>query len=174
MTDLMLYLFLGFCAVFIVIYLVTGAEWCQRLMLKKYFPQTVEILKHYQSIYEMWQLIVQRLDKVDKDIKWGTTDRIKYYLITNNQEELEKLNELYLERKQLIEREKKVKELLKQDKFLIEAQAPFILFNDIRPYQIYKRQEFNIFDVMWVHRKQKKFEKIVKKHLTYLENYDIM
>ena len=85
------------------------------------------------------------------------------------QEELKKFNELHLERKQLIEHEKKLKELLKQDKFLIEAYTPFILFNEFRPYQIYKRQEFCLFDVMCTHRKQKKVKKILDKHLSYLE-----
>lgn len=174
MTDLMLYIFLGSCALIIMIYLITGAEWCQRLMLKKYFPQTVELLKHYQTVYEMWQKTVQRFDEIDSDIKWYTVDRIKYYFITNNQEAILELNELYAERKQLAEHEKNLKELLKQDKFLIEAQTPFILFSDFRPYQIIERQDFNIFDIVWVHRKQKKFEKIVKKHLTYLEDCDII
>lgn len=169
----MLYLFLGSCALIIMIYLITGAEWCQRLMLKKYFPQTVELLKHYQTLYGMWQLTIQRLDKIDEDIKWHT-DRLEFYLVTNQRDKFEELNELYFERKRLVEHERNLKDLLKQDKFLIEAQAPFILFSDFRPYQIIERQDFNIFDIVWVHRKQKKFEKIVKKHLTYLENYDIM
>ncbi len=173
MTDLMLYLFLGFCALFIIVWLVTGAEWCQRLMLKKYFPQTVEILKHYQAVYEMRQKAIQRIDKVEEDIKWYT-DRLNYYLIVDNQEAILKLNELYEERKQLFEYEKTLKEALTKDKFLIEAHAPFILFSEFHPFKVLDRQEFNIFDVMWVHRKQKKFEKIVKKHLTYLENYGIM
>lgn len=173
MTDFMLYLFLGSCALIIMIYLITGAEWCQRLMLKKYFPQTVELLKHYQTIYEMWQKTVQRFDEIEEEIKWYT-DRFEYYLIVNNQEAILELNKLYFERKQVVEHEKKVKELLKQDKYLIEAQAPFILFSDFRPYQIIERQDFNIFDIVWVHRKQKKFEKIVKKHLTYLEDCDII
>lgn len=169
----MLYLFLGFCALFAVIWIVTGAEWCQRLMLKKYFPQTVELLKHYQTVYEMWQKTIQRLDKIDEDIKWHT-DRIEYYFVTNQRDKFEELNEIYSERKRLVEHEKNLKELLKQDKFLIEAQAPFILFSDFHPFKILDRQEFNIFDIMWVHRKQKKFEKIVKKHLTFLEDCDII
>lgn len=173
MTDFMLYLFLGFCALFIIVWLVTGAEWCQRLMLKKYFPQTVEILKHYQATYEMWQKTIQRLDKIDDSIKWHA-ERLQYHLIVNNQEALQELNELYLERKQANEREKNLKEVLKQNKFLIEAHTPFILFSEFHPFKILDRQEFNIFDVMWVHRKQKKFEKIVKKHLTYLEDCDII
>lgn len=173
MTDLMLYLFLGFCALFAVIWIVTGAEWCQRLMLKKYFPQTVELLKHYQTVYEMWQKTIQRLDKIDEKIEWYS-DRFEYCLIVNDQEAFQELNELYIERKQLFEHEKNLKELLKQDKYLIEAQAPFILFSDFHPFKILDRQEFNIFDIMWVHRKQKKFEKIVKKHLTYLEDCDII
>lgn len=173
MLDLMLYIFLGACAVVILVYLITGAEWCQKLMLKKYFPQTVEILKHYQAVYEMWQKTIQRFDKVEEEIKWYT-DRLNYYLIVDNQEAILELNELYEERKQLFEYEKTLKEALKQDKFLIEAHTPFILFNDVRPYQIIKRQDFNIFDIVWVHRKQKKFEKIVKKHLTYLKDYDII
>lgn len=173
MTDLMLYLFLGFCALIIMIYLITGAEWCQRLMLKKYFPQTVELLKHYQTVYEMWQKTVQRLDKIDEKIEWYS-DRFEYCLIVNDQEAFQELNELYIERKQLFEHEKNLKELLKQDKYLIEAQAPFILFSEFHPFKILNRQEFNIFDIVWVHRKQKKFEKIVKKHLTYLEDCDII
>lgn len=173
MTDFMLYLFLGSCALIIMIYLITGAEWCQRLMLKKYFPQTVELLKHYQVIYEMWQKTVQRFDEIEEEIKWHT-DRIEFYFVTNQRDKFAELNELYAERKRVVEHEKKVKELLKQDKFLIEAQAPFILFSDFRPYQIIERQDFNIFDIVWVHRKQKKFEKIVKKHLTYLEDCDII
>lgn len=173
MLDLMLYIFLGACAVVILVYLITGAEWCQKLMLKKYFPQTVEILKHYQAVYEMWQKTIQRFDKVEEEIKWYT-DRLNYYLIVDNQEAILELNELYEERKQLFEYEKTLKEALKQDKFLIEAHTPFILFNDVRPYQIIKRQDFNIFDIVWVHRKQKKFEKIVKKHLTYLKDCDII
>lgn len=173
MTDLMLYLFLGFCALFAVIWIVTGAEWCQRLMVKKYFPQTVELLKHYQTVYEMWEKTINRIDEIDEDVKWYT-DRLEFYLIVNNQEAILKLNELYAERKRLIEHEKNLKELLKQDKFLIEAQTPFILFSDFHPFKILDRQEFNIFDIVWVHRKQKKFEKIVKKHLTYLEDCDII
>lgn len=173
MTDLMLYIFLGFCALFAVIWIVTGAEWCQRLMVKKYFPQTVELLKHYQTVYEMWQKTIQRLDKIDEDIKWHT-DRIEYYFVTNQRDKFEELNEIYSERKRLVEHEKNLKELLKQDKFLIEAQAPFILFSDFHPFKILDRQEFNIFDIVWVYRKQKKFEKIVKKHLTYLEDCDII
>lgn len=169
----MLYLFLGFCALIIMIYLITGAEWCQRLMLKKYFPQTVELLKHYQTVYEMWQKTVQRLDKIDEKIEWYS-DRFEYCLIVNDQEAFQELNELYIERKQLFEHEKNLKELLKQDKYLIEAQAPFILFSEFHPFKILNRQEFNIFDIVWVHRKQKKFEKIVKKHLTYLEDCDII
>lgn len=173
MTDLMLYLFLGFCALFAVIWIVTGAEWCQRLMVKKYFPQTVELLKHYQTVYEMWEKTINRIDEIDEDVKWYT-DRLEFYLIVNNQEAILKLNELYAERKRLIEHEKNLKELLKQDKFLIEAQTPFILFSEFHPFKILDRQEFNIFDIVWVHRKQKKFEKIVKKHLTYLEDCDII
>lgn len=173
MTDLMLYIFLGSCALFAVIWIVTGAEWCQRLMVKKYFPQTVELLKHYQTVYEMWQKTIQRLDKIDEKIEWYS-DRFEYCLIVNDQEAFQELNELYIERKQLFEHEKNLKELLKQDKYLIEAQAPFILFSDFHPFKILNRQEFNIFDIVWVHRKQKKFEKIVKKHLTYLEDCDII
>ena len=173
MTDLMLYLFLGACALITVVWLVTGAEWCQRLMLKKYFPQTFELLKNYKTVYGMWQIAINDIDKIDDKIKWHT-DRLEYYLVINDKETLQELNELYLKRKQLREVEKNLKELLKQDKFLIEAHTPFILFSEFHPFKVLDRQEFNIFDVMWVHRKQKKFEKIVKKHLTYLENYDII
>ena len=173
MTDFILFGFLGLCVLISLIFLITRASWCQRLMLKKYFPQTVEVLKHYQAVYEMWQKTIQRLDKIDEEIKWYA-ERFNYYLIVDNQEAILELNELYEERKQLVEYEKTLQEALRQDKFLIEAHTPFILFNDIRPYQIYRYQDFSAFDVMWVHRKQKKFEKIVKKHLTYLEDCDIM
>jgi DNA repair ATPase RecN len=173
MTDLMLYLFLGFCALFAVIWIVTGAEWCQRLMVKKYFPQTVEILKHYQENYKFWQMAINDIDKIDDKIKWHS-ERLEYYLVVNNQEVIQELNQLHIKRKQIVELEKKLKEMLKQDKYLIEAQAPFILFSEFHPFKILDRQEFNIFDIVWVHRKQKKFEKIVKKHLTYLEDCDII
>lgn len=173
MTDFILFGFIGFCILISLIFVITRANWCQRLMLKKYFPQTVEILKHYQAVYEMWQETINRTDKIDDKIEWYS-ERFEYCLIVNDQEAFKELNELYIERKQLAEYEKTLKKALDQDKFLIEAHTPFILFNDMRPYQIYRYQDFSIFDVMWVHRKQKKFEKIVKKHLTFLENYDIM
>lgn len=173
MTDFILFGFLGLCVLISLIFLITRASWCQRLMLKKYFPQTVEVLKRYQANYEFWQMAINDIDKIDNKIKWHT-ERLEYYLVVNNQEVIEELKQLHLERKHLKEIEKNLEEMLKQDKFLIEAHTPFILFNDIRPYQIYRYQDFSAFDVMWVHRKQKKFEKIVKKHLTYLENYDIM
>ena len=173
MTDFILFGFLGLCVLISLIFLITRASWCQKLMLKKYFPQTVEVLKRYQANYEFWQMAINDIDKIDNKIKWHT-ERLEYYLVVNNQEVIEELKQLHLERKHLKEIEKNLEEMLKQDKFLIEAHTPFILFNDIRPYQIYRYQDFSAFDVMWVHRKQKKFEKIVKKHLTYLENYYIM
>ena len=156
----MLYLFLGFCALSTVIWLVTSAEWCQKLMLKRYFPQTVEILKHYQANYELWQMIINDVDKIDDKIKWHT-ERLEYYLVINNQKVIQELNQLHLKRKQLEKCIKNLKEILKQDKILINAYTPFILFNDMRPYQILKHQDFNIFDVVWVHRKQKKIKKIL-------------
>lgn len=168
MTDLMIYIFLGFCALFIIVWLVTGAEWCQRLMLKKYFPQTVEILKHYQANYEFWQMAINDIDKIDDKIKWHT-ERLEYYLVVNNQEAIEELKQLHLKIKHLEEIKRNLEEMLKQDKFLIEAHTPFILFNDMRPYQILRRQEFNAFEVIWVHRKQKKVKKILEKHLSYLK-----
>jgi FMN phosphatase YigB (HAD superfamily) len=168
MYDIILFGIMGICIFMGAMFVITGTEWCQKLMLKKYFPQTVEILKRYQSVYEMWQLTVQRFEEVEEEIKWYA-DRLKYFLIVDNREELEKFNELHLERKQLIEHEKKLKELLKQDKFLIEAYTPFILFNEFRPYQIYKRQEFCLFDVIWVYRKQKKIKKTLDKHFSYIE-----
>lgn len=171
MTDFILFGFIGLCVLISLIFLITRASWCQRLMLKKYFPQTVEVLKHYQANYEMWQMAINDIDKIDDKIKWHT-ERLEYYLVVNNQEVIEELKQLHLKRKQLKEIEKNLEEMLKQDKFLIEAHTPFILFNDMRPYQIYRYQDFSAFDVLWVHRKQKKFEKIVKKHLTFLENCD--
>lgn len=173
MTDLMLYIFLGSCALVVVIWLVTGAEWCQKLMLKKYFPQTVELLKHYQANYKFWEMVTNDLEEIDNKIKWHT-DRFEYYFVTNQRDKFEEVNQLYLKRKQLEELEKNLIEMLKQDKFLIEAYAPFILFSEFHEFKILDRQEFNIFDVVWVHRKQKKFEKIVKKHLTYLNDCDII
>ena len=173
MTDFILFGFLGLCVLISLIFLITRASWCQKLMLKKYFPQTVEVLKRYQANYEFWQMAINDIDKIDNKIKWHT-ERLEYYLVVNNQEVIEELKQLHLKRKHLKEIEKNLEEMLKQDKFLIEAHTPFILFNDIRPYQIYRYQDFSAFDVMRVHRKQKKFEKIVKKHLTYLEDCDII
>ena len=173
MTDLMLYIFLGFCALFAVIWIVTGAEWCQRLMVKKYFPQTVEILKHYRVKYDLWEGSQEALENLEKQIK-EEFDRIPLYIIGNEQDKILNINKLYRLQEELEEVEKEMKEALTKDKILIEAHTPFILFSEFHPYKILDRQEFNIFDVMWVHRKQKKFEKIVKKHLTYLENYGII
>lgn len=173
MIDIILFGILGICAFIVVTFFITSFDWCQKLMLKKYFPQTFELLKHYQSIYEMWQIAINDTDKIDDKIKWHT-DRLEYYLVINDTETLQELNDLYLKRKQLREVEKNLKELLKQDKFLIEAHTPFILFSEFHEFKILDRQEFNIFDVVWVHRKQKKFEKIVKKHLTYLNDCDII
>jgi len=173
MTDLMLYIFLGSCALIIMIYLITGAEWCQKLMLKKYFPQTVEILKHYKIKYELWEGSQEGREKLEKQIK-EEFDRIPLYIIGDEQDKILNINKLCQLQEELEEVEKEMKEELTKDKFLIEAHAPFILFSDFRPYQIIERQDFNIFDVVWVHRKQKKFEKIVKKHLTYLEDCDII
>jgi hypothetical protein len=118
-------------------------------------------------------MAINDIDKIDDKIKWHS-ERLEYYLVVNNQEVIQELNQLHIKRKQIVELEKKLKEMLKQDKYLIEAQTPFILFSEFHPFKILDRQEFNIFDIVWVHRKQKKFEKIVKKHLTYLEDCDII
>ena len=173
MIDFILFGILGICILIVATFFITSFDWCQKLMLKRYFPQTFELLKNYKTVYGMWQIAINDIDKIDDKIKWHT-ERLEYYLVINNKETLQELNELYLERKQLREVEKNLKELLKQDKFLIEAYAPFILFSEFHPFKVLDRQEFNIFEVMWVHRKQKKFEKIVKKHLTYLKDCDII
>ena len=164
MIDFILYLFLGFCALIIIVWLVTGAEWCQKLMLKKYFPEILVILNNYQIKYNFWKTAKEDLEKVDNKIKWHT-DRIEYYFVTNQRDKFKELNELYLERKRLEKFIKKYTEQLEQDKFLIEAYTPFILFSEFHEFKILDRQEFNIFDIMWVHRKQKKFEKNCKKTL---------
>lgn len=168
MVDIILFGILGICVLIGAILLITGAGWCQKLMLKKYFPQTVEILKHYQASYKFWQTAINDIDKIDDKIKWHT-ERLEYYLVVNDQEVLQELNQLYLKRKQFAEFEKKLKEMLEKDKILINAYAPFILFSDFYPFKIYDRQEFCLFDVMWTHRKQKKVKKILDKHFSYLE-----
>jgi len=168
MVDIILFGILGLCIFIGAILLITSAEWCQKLMLKKYFPQTVEILKHYQTNYKFWQMVINDNDKIDDKIKWHT-ERLEYYLVVNDQEVIQELNQLYLKRKQLKEIEKNLKETLEKDKLLINAYAPFILFSDFHPLKIFDRQEFCLFDVMWTHRKQKKVEKILDKHLSYLK-----
>lgn len=168
MVDIILFGVLGICVFIGATILITSAEWCQKLMLKKYFPQTVEILKHYQANYNFWQMAINDIDKIDDKIKWHT-ERLEYYLVVNNQEVIQELNQLHLKRKQLRELEKKLKEMLEQDKILIEAHAPFILFSAFHEFKILDRQEFCLFDVIWTHRKQKKVKKIFDKHFSYLE-----
>jgi hypothetical protein len=168
MVDIILFGTLGMCIFIGTILLITGSGWCQKLMLKKCFPQTVEILKHYQENYKFWQMAINDIDKIDDKIKWHS-ERLEYYLVVNDQEVIQELNQLYLKRKQLKEIEKNLKEMLKQDKFLIEAYTPFILFSEFHPFKILDCQEFRLFDVMCTHRKQKKVKKILDKHFSYIE-----
>ena len=80
MVDIILFGILGLCIFIGAILLITSAEWCQKLMLKKYFPQTVEILKHYQIKYELWKGSQEGLEKLEKQIK-EEFDRIPLYII---------------------------------------------------------------------------------------------
>ena len=168
MVDIILFGILGLCIFIGATILITSAEWCQKLMLKKYFPQTVEILKHYQIKYELWKGSQEGLEKLEKQIK-EEFDRIPLYIIGDEQDKILNINKLYRLQEELEEVEKEMKEELEKDKFLINAYAPFILFSDFHPFKIYDRQEFCLFDVMWTHRKQKKVKKILDKHFSYIE-----
>lgn len=168
MVDIILFGILGLCIFIGAILLITGAEWCQKLMLKKYFPQTVEILKHYQEKYELWKACKEELEELEKQIK-EEYDRIPLYIIGDKQDKILNINKLYRLQEELEEVEKEMKEALEKDKFLIEAHTPFILFSEFHPLKIVDRQEFCLFDVVWTHRKQKKVKKILDKHFSYIE-----
>ena len=168
MIDFILFGILGICVFIGATILITSAEWCQKLMLKKYFPQTVEILKHYRVKYDLWEGSQQSLEKLEKQIK-EEFERIPLYIIGDEQDKILNINKLYRLQEELEEVEKDMKEELTKDKILIEAHAPFILFSAFHDFKILDRQEFCFFDVIWTHRKQKKVKKIFNKHFSYLE-----